>query len=159
VCRHRLGNETEYEQKSRYRQEVDQPISPSIYVRDTINRRCNGNGCAILDHIERQAKMALSTLKFVAALCRQPRLRRSSHKWIFEHAGILPPRQNADRPATLTCLRHHEQAVASNDGEVGYRGGRVIEIDLQRHHRASRDLRRELSFLAPLCFGFGTTDK
>jgi len=67
-----LGNETEYEQKSRYRQEVDQPISPSIYVRDTINRRCNGNGCAILDHIERQAKMALPTLKFVAALCRQP---------------------------------------------------------------------------------------
>jgi hypothetical protein len=50
-----------------------------------------------------------------------------------------------DRPAILTCLRYREQAVAFDDGEVGYRGGRVIEIDPQRYRQASRNLHRELN--------------
>src|SRR5271155_5612104 len=81
----------------------------------------------------------------------------------------MPPRQTEtgmprtkrgapDRPAILTCLTHREQAVASDDGEVSYRGGCVIEIDQQRHRRARGDLHhRELNFLRSLCFGFGTT--
>ena len=63
-----------------------------------------------------------------------------------------------DRPAILTCLRHREQAIASDDGEVGYRAGCVIEIDQQRHRRARRDLHHRELYLyflrISLCFWF-----